>query len=64
MIVGQEEYEKLRPLSYPKTDCFIICYAIDNKYNAIFIFFMWMIICMDIEETHNNVYAIIIPEPR
>ncbi|XP_021957028.1 ras-related protein ced-10 [Folsomia candida] len=27
---GQEEYEKLRPLSYPKTDCFIICYAIDN----------------------------------
>jgi Ras-related C3 botulinum toxin substrate 1 len=28
---GQEEYEKLRPLSYPKTDCFIICYAINNR---------------------------------
>jgi len=28
---GQEEYEKLRPLSYPKTDCFILCYAVNNK---------------------------------
>ncbi|CAG7731831.1 unnamed protein product [Allacma fusca] len=28
---GQEEYEKLRPLSYPKTDCFILCYAVDNR---------------------------------
>ncbi|OXA51387.1 Ras-like GTP-binding protein RhoL [Folsomia candida] len=27
---GQEEYARLRPLSYPKTDCFIVCYAIDN----------------------------------
>jgi len=28
---GQEEYEKLRPLSYPKTDCFILCYALNNR---------------------------------
>ncbi|CAL8125767.1 unnamed protein product [Orchesella dallaii] len=27
---GQEEYERLRPLSYPKTDCFLLCFAIDN----------------------------------
>jgi len=28
---GQEEYDKLRPLSYPNTDAFIICYSVDSK---------------------------------
>ncbi|XP_063709268.1 ras-like GTP-binding protein RhoL [Culicoides brevitarsis] len=28
---GQEDYEKLRPLSYPNTDCFLICYSIASK---------------------------------
>lgn len=27
---GQEEFDKLRTLSYPQTDVFLICYAIDN----------------------------------
>lgn len=27
---GQEEYSRLRPLSYPGTDLFFICYSIDN----------------------------------
>ena len=27
---GQEGYDRLRPLAYPKCDCFVICYAIDN----------------------------------
>lgn len=27
---GQEEYDRLRPLSYPDTDILIICYAIDT----------------------------------
>ncbi|KAF0312928.1 Ras-related protein ced-10 [Amphibalanus amphitrite] len=27
---GQEEFERLRPLMYPKTDVFLLCYAIDN----------------------------------
>ena len=26
--IGQEEYEQLRPLSYPDTDIFLICYSI------------------------------------
>ena len=26
----QEDYERLRPLSYPQTDCFIMCYSISN----------------------------------
>jgi len=27
---GQEEYEKLRPLSYPNTDVFLVCFSVDN----------------------------------
>src|SRR4051812_20855559 len=28
---GQEDYDKLRPLSYPKTDVFLVCFGIDSK---------------------------------
>ena len=27
---GQEEYDRLRPLSYPETDIILICFAIDS----------------------------------
>lgn len=27
---GQDDYDRLRPLSYPDTDVILICYAIDN----------------------------------
>ena len=27
---GQEDYEQLRPLSYPNTDVIVICFSIDN----------------------------------
>lgn len=27
---GQEDYDRLRPLSYPMTDVFVMCYAVDN----------------------------------
>lgn len=26
---GQEEYDRLRPLSYPETDLMFVCFAID-----------------------------------
>ncbi|ODV88709.1 hypothetical protein CANCADRAFT_18075, partial [Tortispora caseinolytica NRRL Y-17796] len=28
---GQEEYDRLRPLSYPETDVFLVCFSIDNR---------------------------------
>lgn len=27
---GQEDFDRLRPLSYPKTDVFLVCFAIDS----------------------------------
>ena len=27
---GQEDYSRIRPLSYPKTDVFVVCFALDD----------------------------------
>ena len=28
---GQEDYDRLRPLSYPQTDVFLMCYSVNSR---------------------------------
>jgi GTPase SAR1 family protein len=30
---GQEEYDRLRPLSYPETDMLFVCFAVDSPHS-------------------------------
>eukprot|EP01083_Nonionella_stella_P051257 136091_1 len=30
---GQEDYDRLRPLSYPQTDVFLVCYATNSRHS-------------------------------
>lgn len=30
MTIGQEDYDRLRPLSYPQTDVFLVCFSVTS----------------------------------
>ncbi|KAI4460274.1 rho family gtpase [Holotrichia oblita] len=30
-MLGQQDYNSLRPLGYPKTTCFLLCYSINKR---------------------------------
>lgn len=47
---GQEDYDRLRPLSYPQTDVFLICFAINNPTSFRNIKGKWF------EEIRGNIY--------
>ena len=33
---GQEDYNRLRPLTYPQTDVFILCFSLTNHESCLF----------------------------
>jgi small GTP-binding protein len=39
---GQEDYDRLRPLSYPQTDVFLLCFSIITPYSLTNITNKWM----------------------
>ena len=39
---GQEDYDRLRPLSYPQTDVFLVCYSITSKASYEHVKFKWI----------------------
>lgn len=39
---GQEDYDRLRPLSYPQTDIFLVCYDVANRHTFAHIETKWL----------------------
>ena len=39
---GQEDYDLLRPLSYPNTDIFLICFAVDDPASFLNVRTKWL----------------------
>jgi small GTP-binding protein len=39
--LGQEDYDKLRPLSYPETNVILICFSIDKRVSLENVQYKW-----------------------
>lgn len=55
---GQEEYDRLRPLSYPETDILFVCFAIDcpNSLENVMdkVFIRLKLICLIVANCFNS----------
>jgi len=54
---GQEDYERLRPLSYPNTDCFLLCYSISSRTSFENVASKW---CPEIRHFSPNVPIVLV----
>nr|CAD7394786.1 unnamed protein product [Timema cristinae] len=54
---GQEDYERLRPLSYPNTDCFLLCYSVSGRSSFENILSKW---CPEIRHHCPNVPIVLV----
>ncbi len=39
---GQEDYDRLRPLSYPQTNVFIVCFSIESRTSFDHVLYKWV----------------------
>ncbi len=39
---GQEDYDRLRPLSYPQTDVFLVCFSVDSQTSFDHVHYKWV----------------------
>ncbi|XP_044266472.1 ras-like GTP-binding protein RhoL [Tribolium madens] len=53
---GQEDYERLRPLAYPNTKCFLVCFSVDSSSSS----FDNVLIKWVPEVRHHNPHAPIV----
>lgn len=59
MKLGQEDYDRMRPLSYPNTDCFLICYSIADRASFSNVLSKW---CPEIRQYSATVPIILVGE--
>ena len=51
---GQEEFKHIRKLSYETADCFLLCYAVDNKESLVNLENVWMAELKE-QQKHKNI---------
>lgn len=54
---GQEDFDKMRPLSYPKTDVFLVCYSVISLTSFSNVKYKWR---YELKELANNVPKILV----
>lgn len=58
---GQEDYDRLRPLSYPETDVILMCFAIDQPTSFSNVQDRVSFSCSDCQVFNESIYELEIP---